>query len=94
MAISVHATVSVAGDAVAIDFTGTWAQHEGNLNCPPSVARSACFYVVRVLVDPDLPASGGAFAPVTVARAARQRTPAGAVSLRATSRRHRESSTS
>ena len=31
-----------------------------------SVARSACFYVVRVLVDPDLPASGGAFAPVTV----------------------------
>src|SRR5207302_10569710 len=28
--------------------------------------RSACFYVVRVLVDPDLPASGGAFAPVTV----------------------------
>src|SRR5207253_5651741 len=31
-----------------------------------SVARSACFYVVRVLVDPDVPASGGAFAPVAV----------------------------
>ncbi len=42
------------------------AQHDGNLNCPLSVTRSACFYVVRVLVDPDLPASGGAFAPVTV----------------------------
>jgi N-methylhydantoinase B len=64
--LEVHATVTVQGDAVEIDFTGTSAQHDGNLNCPLSVARSACFYVVRVLVDPDLPASGGAFAPVAV----------------------------
>jgi N-methylhydantoinase B len=64
--LDVHTTVTVEGDAVEIDFTGTSAQHDGNLNCPLSVARSACFYVVRVLVDPDLPASGGAFAPVRV----------------------------
>jgi len=64
--LELHATVTVEGDAVAIDFTGTAPQHDGNLNCPLSVARSASFYVVRVLVDPDLPASGGAFAPVTV----------------------------
>jgi N-methylhydantoinase B len=64
--LRLHATVSIESDGVAIDFAGTSAQHEGNLNCPLSVARSACFYVVRVLVDPDLPASGGAFAPVTV----------------------------
>jgi N-methylhydantoinase B len=30
------------------------------------VTRSACFYVVRCLTAPDLPASGGAFEPVTV----------------------------
>src|SRR2546430_14040354 len=59
-------TVTVEGDAVAIDFTGTAPQHDGNLNCPLSVTRSACYYVVRVLVDPDVPASGGAFAPVDV----------------------------
>ena len=64
--VELRAAVTIAGDAVEIDFAGTAAQHEGNLNCPLSVARSACFYVVRVLVDPDLPASGGAFAPVTV----------------------------
>src|SRR6266516_5178467 len=64
--LELHATVTVEHDAVVIDFTGTAAQHDGNLNCPLSVTRSACFYVVRVLVDPDLPASGGAFAPVTV----------------------------
>jgi N-methylhydantoinase B len=64
--LELQATVTIAGDAVAIDFAGTSPQHEGNLNCPLSVARSACFYVMRVLVDSDVPASGGAFAPVTV----------------------------
>jgi N-methylhydantoinase B len=64
--LEVHVTVTIEGDAVEVDFAGTSAQHDGNLNCPLSVARSACFYVARVLVDPDLPASGGAFAPVAV----------------------------
>ena len=64
--LELRAAVTIAGDSVEIDFVGTAPQHEGNLNCPLSVARSACFYVVRVLVDPDLPASGGAFAPVAV----------------------------
>jgi N-methylhydantoinase B len=65
--LELRAALTIAGDAVEIDFAGTAPQHGGNLNCPLPVARSACFYVVRVLVDPDLPASGGAFAPVTVA---------------------------
>ena len=64
--LELRAAVTIAGDSVEIDFAGSAPQHEGNLNCPLSVARSACFYVVRVLVDPDLPASGGAFAPVAV----------------------------
>ena len=64
--LELRATVTIAGDSIDIDFAGTSPQHDGNLNCPLAVARSACFYVVRVLVDPDLPASGGGFAPVTV----------------------------
>jgi N-methylhydantoinase B len=64
--LEIQAHVTVAGDAVEIDFEGTAAQHEGNLNCPLAVTRSACYFVVRCLTDPDVPASGGAFAPVTV----------------------------
>ena len=64
--LELHAAVTIAGDEVAIDFGGTSPQYDGNLNCPLSVARSACFYVVRVLVDPEVPASGGAFAPIRV----------------------------
>ena len=64
--LELRASVTVAGDAIEIDFDGTAPQHDGNLNCPLAVTRSACFYVVRCLTAPDLPASGGAFTPVTV----------------------------
>jgi N-methylhydantoinase B len=64
--LELRAAVTIAGDSVDIDFAGTAPQHEGNLNCPLSVTRSACYFVVRCLTDPDAPASGGAFAPVTV----------------------------
>src|SRR5438105_9628150 len=71
--LELHAAVTVAGDEVEIDFASSAAQHPGNLNCPLSVTRSACYFVVRCLVAPDVPASGGAFAPVTV------RAPAGSL---------------
>jgi N-methylhydantoinase B len=64
--LRLRVAVTIAGDGVEIDFAGTSPQHEGNLNCPLAVTRSACFYVVRCLTAPDLLASGGAFAPVTV----------------------------
>jgi N-methylhydantoinase B len=64
--LTIRAAVTVSGDEIEIDFDGTSPQHDGNLNCPLAVARSASFFVVRCLTDPDVPASGGAFAPVTV----------------------------
>ena len=71
--LELRAAVTVAGDEIDVDFEGSAAQHPGNLNCPLSVTRSACYFVVRCLVDPDVPASGGAFAPVAV------RAPAGSL---------------
>jgi N-methylhydantoinase B len=64
--LTIRATVTVAGEEIAFDFAGTAPQHRGNLNCPLAVTRSACYFVVRCLTAPDLPSSGGAFAPVTV----------------------------
>jgi N-methylhydantoinase B len=64
--LRIHCSVEIAGDGIAIDFTGTTPQYDGNLNCPLAVTKSACYFVVRCLTEPDLPASGGAFAPVTV----------------------------
>jgi N-methylhydantoinase B len=64
--LEIRAAVTVTGDELEIDFAGTAPQHGGNLNCPLAVARSACYFVVRCLTGPDVPASGGAFAPVRI----------------------------
>jgi N-methylhydantoinase B len=56
----------VSGDELTLDFTGTAEQHEGNLNCPLAVTRSACYFAIRVLTDPDIPPSAGAYRPVEV----------------------------
>jgi N-methylhydantoinase B len=64
--IPIRCSVELEGDAIRIDFAGTAPQHDGNLNCPLSVTKSACYFVVRCLTEPDLPASGGAFVPVSV----------------------------
>jgi N-methylhydantoinase B len=64
--LEIRATLSIVGDEIEIDFAGTAPQHAGNLNCPFAVTRSAAYFVVRCLTDPDVPASGGAFVPVTV----------------------------
>jgi N-methylhydantoinase B len=64
--LELRATLTIAGDELELDFAGTAPQHDGNLNCPLSVTRSACYFVVRCVTDPDVPASGGAFVPVAV----------------------------
>jgi N-methylhydantoinase B len=62
--IALRATV--AGDRLALDFTGTADQYDGNLNCPLAVTRSACYFAIRVLTDPDIPPSAGAYRPIEV----------------------------
>jgi N-methylhydantoinase B len=62
--IKLRATVS--GETLTLDFTGSADQHEGNLNCPLAVTRSACYFAIRVLTDPDIPANAGAYRSVEV----------------------------
>jgi N-methylhydantoinase B len=57
---------TVRDDRMTLDFSGTADQHEGNLNCPVAVTRSACYFAIRVLTDPDIPPSAGAYRPVEV----------------------------
>jgi N-methylhydantoinase B len=64
--LELRVAVTIDGEEIHVDFDGTAAQHDGNLNCPLSVTRSATYFVVRCLTDPDVPASAGAFAPVRI----------------------------
>jgi len=64
--LGIAVALTIDGDQLELDFAGTADQYAGNLNCPLAVTRSACYFVVRCLTDPDVPASGGAFVPVRV----------------------------
>jgi N-methylhydantoinase B len=57
---------TIERDELTLDFTGSADQHGGNLNCPMAVTRSACWFAVRVLTDPDIPPAAGAMRPVIV----------------------------
>jgi N-methylhydantoinase B len=57
---------TIKDDELTLDFSGSAGQHGGNLNCPLSVTRSACWFAVRVLTDPDIPPTAGAYRPVAV----------------------------
>lgn len=65
-AIPIRATVTVAGSALTVDFTGTAPQIAGNLNAVAAIARSATWYCVRLLAGEDVPVNHGSFQPVTV----------------------------
>jgi N-methylhydantoinase B len=57
---------TIRGEELILDFSGTDPQVDGNLNCPLSVTRSAAFFAVRVLTDPEAPPCAGAYRPIEV----------------------------
>ena len=65
--LPVRATVTVSGDGIAVDFTGTAPQVGCNLNAPLASTLSATLSAVKAaLTDPDVPFNAGAFRPVSI----------------------------
>jgi N-methylhydantoinase B len=64
--IELRLEATVSGTGIRFDFGGSAGPDQGNLNCPRAVTESACLFAVRVLTDPDIPASAGAWRPVEV----------------------------
>jgi N-methylhydantoinase B len=64
--VTLRVEATIAGETLRLDFAGSDEQVTGNLNCPLSVTKSAAFFAVRVLTDPDAPPSAGAHRPIEV----------------------------
>ncbi len=64
--VALRVTATISGETLRLDFAGTDPQVDGNLNCPLSVTKSAAFFAVRVLTDPDAPPCAGAHRPIEV----------------------------
>jgi N-methylhydantoinase B/oxoprolinase/acetone carboxylase alpha subunit len=62
----IRVAVTVHGEAITFDFTGTDAQRPGSVNAVEAVTVSAVVFALRSVVDPELPANGGVLRPLRV----------------------------
>jgi N-methylhydantoinase B len=64
--VRLRVEATIADEELSLDFSGSDPEVSGNLNCPLSVTKSAAFFAVRALTDPDAPPCAGAYRPITV----------------------------
>jgi 5-oxoprolinase (ATP-hydrolysing) len=60
------ATFTIEGNRAVLDFAGTGPVHPGNLNATPAIVHSVTMYVMRLLVDVELPLNEGLLEPVEI----------------------------
>ena len=63
---TIRVSIEATGDTIRMDFNDTDDAARGPLNCRlPSVA--ACvYYILKAVLDPDLPANSGAYRPIEI----------------------------
>ncbi len=64
--VHLQARVTIAGDGVTFDFTGTDRQRPAPMNCNLTQTFTACVYVLKCLADPDIPLNEGFYRPIQV----------------------------
>jgi 5-oxoprolinase (ATP-hydrolysing) len=60
------ATLTIDGDRAVLDFAGSAGVHQGNLNATPAIVHSVAMYVMRLLVEVDLPLNEGLLEPIEI----------------------------
>ena len=58
--------VTVAGDGITFDYTGTGPQVRGGINCPLSVTCNSTWFTVKAITDVSIPINQGCYRPVTI----------------------------
>lgn len=64
--IHLDVTVSVDGDEITVDFAGTDDAVPGSVNSPKANTYSAVYYALKFFTDPEAPANGGMYRPITI----------------------------
>jgi N-methylhydantoinase B len=66
--IVVAVSIRSVGDTLELDFAGTSPMVRGNVNCPAAVVRAASVFVLRTLLEDDVPTNDGIAAPTSASR--------------------------
>ncbi|MFB6311756.1 MAG: hydantoinase B/oxoprolinase family protein [Salinirussus sp.] len=62
--VRIALSITVDGDDLTIDFTGTAEQNTGPLNCTPAMAFAGVMAVIMALIGQDLPKNDGFYRPI------------------------------
>ena len=64
--IALQVTVTIAGDGVTIDWTGSAGEVPAAINCPIPFTKAACYVVLKCLAEQDIPNFEGFMRPIEV----------------------------
>jgi N-methylhydantoinase B len=64
--VRVEMAITVDGDGMTVDFTGSSPQVTGPFNCGDAITISACRLLIKCLTTPLTPVDEGCFRPLTV----------------------------
>ncbi|MEA1931771.1 MAG: hydantoinase B/oxoprolinase family protein [Euryarchaeota archaeon] len=64
--IPIRVRLTISEGSITVDFTDSAPQVPGNVNAPRAVTKSAVYFVVRAVTDPDIPPNHGCYQPVSV----------------------------
>lgn len=62
----IQVEITIRDDEAKVDFSGTGAVVQGNLNANRAIVTSAVLYVFRLLINEDIPLNSGVLAPVEI----------------------------
>ena len=64
--VPIRVTITVTGDAIALDWTGSGAQVAGDINVVYLALVATVYYALKALLDPTVPANGGFYRAIRV----------------------------
>lgn len=60
------AVITITEESFTFDFSGTGPVQSGNLNATPAIVHSVVMYLLRLLIDEEVPLNDGLFDPVEI----------------------------
>ncbi len=64
--VRIRVRVDKAGSDLRVDFAGSNPQVQGAINMPLATTNAAVYYVLRCLLNPDIPTNEGCYRPLTI----------------------------
>jgi N-methylhydantoinase B len=64
--IPIVVSLTVKGDTMHLDFTGSGPESRGDLNVVRGALLATVYYAVKAVLDPSIPANGGFYRAITV----------------------------